>query len=182
MKLLQAIAKLAALYPPSIDSVIEQPPSLPPVVEVENTIKPLPPRFIRYVRYLDELNGGVASLGGISFIFELNPPANSFKFSYSICSDKDRFNKKVSNSILSSRINSGDWYEVQNFSNRYSLITNVYLAILNHLEDEPSRLFQQHISTFSPRSKDTELKKLAQSIFMNYDPVDLGSKQALLFS
>lgn len=144
------------------------------------------PRFIRYVRISDEY-GNILPQGGLALCIELNAQDKTFKFSYALCGKKDLFNKKQAAGICNSRLDSSDWYEVSNYDQSISTVTNIYMAIMKSLsvptqENEPSEYLDFHpeFSHFSPRIRESALKAIRGIIEKYYIPSDLKSDLEIL--
>lgn len=101
------------------------------------------PRFLRHVRpfYLHlkpkdgkfNLAQEVDPKGGFTAMIELYPAEKKMLFSYSVCSERDLFNRKVAGKICKSRFDSGDFYEIVNYDPNLSAIENIESAFGNYL-------------------------------------------------
>lgn len=102
------------------------------------------PRFLRHVRpyYLRLAKGSTDLLtlhrevdpkGGFTAMVELYPAEKKLLFAFSVCSNKDLFNRKVAGKICKNRFDSGDFYEIVNYDSRLSSIENIESAFSNYL-------------------------------------------------
>ena len=152
-------------------------------VEVEEHT---PKSFIRYVRVRDRDSGEISSHGGLAVIFELTPEIRKMRFAFAVCGKKERFSKKVAASVCISRLDSSDWYEISDYSDKYSLITNIYIALIKYLElalqsqAEFDIMETPVITTTSPRVRRSKLKQVMKLIEDHYIGSDSGSQAMLL--
>lgn len=124
------------------------------------------PTFYRYSRPLDEKNEFcLGPKGGVTFFIELNAPEKTLAFSYALCHHDDLFNHKTARHIAKQRFDNGDWYEIKNYDQDLSVITNIKNAIEVLLcGKDCSNLELTQFSSLSERLNEYELNLIFERI------------------
>lgn len=135
-------------------------------VKVDDTKWEELPAFFRHVRSVDLNNfSRPGPRDGVTLLFVLDAANHRFRFSYSMCRSDENFNYAIARGICENRFNHGDFYEIINFDNNFSLVDAVEIALENHLTN-PIKVGDNNtrFSVLSHRSNDGELKKLQKKL------------------
>lgn len=100
--------------------------------------EPLPTmhEFYRYIRFYNEA-GDISPFGGVAFYVRGNFAEDAtVTFAFSICHQKDQFNKATARELAKNRYMEGEIYSVSNYNHALSLEENLYIAVKSHLLGE----------------------------------------------
>lgn len=88
--------------------------------------------FYRYIRPRKYMTGELTPSTGVTLLIypSLSDPS-TYKFSYSICSPKDAFNKKIAREITLGRAKTDRYFIIKNVRDSKTIVHHIYMSLLD---------------------------------------------------